>query len=217
MVHSIRLVRVALAALLLVVPVVSEAGPPLICRPFQTGSAEVLPWGDGSGWNTPDRHYDLQRLTRDTLRLVSSGAPVLVRMENLRRATIYAAQDPRIAGELLSAILARALQPAANGAPDADALFDAGYLIESYKQAAWLDRQHARSEDRGAWWMGSQPAADGYALVTRASTLGGSAPEMEFAASLMKDGTVADEHRRRASAGASTDSLLARNLESHEK
>jgi hypothetical protein len=125
--------------------------------------------------------------------------------------------DPRIAGELLSAILARALQPAANGAPDADALFDAGYLIESYKQAAWLDRQHARSEDRGAWWMGSQPAADGYALVTRASTLGGLAPEMEFAASLMKDGTVADEHRRRASAGASTDSLLARNLECHEK
>ena len=40
----------------------------------------------------------------------------------------------------------------------------------------------------------------------------GTSPEMEFAASLMKDGPVAAEHRRRAMAGAKPGSLLAKNL-----
>ena len=40
----------------------------------------------------------------------------------------------------------------------------------------------------------------------------GTNPEMEFAASLMKEGTVGAEHRRRAMAGARSGSLLAKNL-----
>jgi hypothetical protein len=40
----------------------------------------------------------------------------------------------------------------------------------------------------------------------------GSSAEMEFAASLMKDGPAAAEHRRRAVAGAKAGSLLAKNL-----
>lgn len=197
MVHATRLVHTLAIGLMLTVPSVSEAGPPLICHPFQTDGAEVLPWGDGSHWNTPDRRYDVQQLTRDTLRLLSSNAPLLARMENLRRATIYSAEDARIADELLAALIARAN---ASPQPDVQALFDAGYLIESYKQAAHLHRR-------------AVPAMDGYAMVKQAITLSGSNPEMEFAASLMTSGATAEAHRRRAEVGAATGSLLARNLQ----
>jgi hypothetical protein len=184
--------------LLLVLPAISEAGPPLICHPFQTDDSTLLMWGDGPGWNTPNRRYDVRNLTADTLRLLSPDAPILTRMENLRRATIYASQNERVADELLSAVLARAQ----SGTPSAQALFDAGYLIESFKQAA-----HMLPASR-------VPKVDGYAMVTRAIALGGPNAEMEFAASLMTTGETAQAHRRRAQAGAPTGSLLARNIAS---
>lgn len=213
--HTIRTspAVAVVVGMLLAIPAVSEAGPPLLCHPFQTGSEAVLPWGDGSGWNTPDRRYDVQRLTGDTMRLLVGNAPIIARMENLRRATIYASQDARIANELLSALLARALSTAANGTPDANALFDAGYLIESYKQAASLHRYSLLAAgDSARWTMRIEPGADGYALVARALRLTGANPDMEFAASLMKEGAKSAEHRRRAATGASAGSLLARNL-----
>ena len=71
----------------------AEAGPPLICHPFDAGSAALLPWGPGQGWNAPDRAYDVQRLPADTLRLLTPTTPVLARMEIMRRATIYASQN----------------------------------------------------------------------------------------------------------------------------
>jgi hypothetical protein len=125
--------------LALCLPATAVAGPPLICHPFETGQAALLPWGDGSSWNTPDRGFEVRRLTQETLRLLSPAAPIIARMENMRRATIYAAQDDRVASELMSAVLARALASMAGGTPNPHALFDAGYLIESYKQAV-VDR-----------------------------------------------------------------------------
>src|SRR5262245_13678539 len=151
MVHNKSTGRVLAIALLLALPAASEAGPPLICHPFQTGSTALLPWGDGTGWNNPSRRYDVQRLTADTLRLLSEDAPVLTRMENLRRATIYAAQDAKVADQLLAAVIART----ETATPSAQALFDAGYLVESFKQAIHMLRAPAT------------PKADGYALVTR--------------------------------------------------
>ena len=195
MVQSIRFVSALAFGLLLVLPASSEAGAPLICHPFQTDAAPALPWGDGSSWNTPDRRYDERNLTQDTLRLLTPSAPVLARMENLRRATIYASRDSRVADQLLAAVLARAQAPNA----DAQALFDAGYLIESYKQAVHLHRRAA-------------PGVDGYAMVRRAIATANGNSEMEFAASLMTQGAASEAHRRRAQAGASAGSLLARNL-----
>ena len=212
------LTRPLMAALLvafavLAVPRTSEAGPPLICHPFATGAESVLPWGTGSGWNTPDRRYDVQRLTADVLTLLSPKAPILARMENIRRATIYAGQDPRMANELLAAVLARAVAASAGTAPDPLALFDAGYLLESYKQAAHLHRYNMlapAAADR--WTMRSEPSGDGYAMVVRAIALQRGNPDMEFAASLMKEGATSIEHRRRAEATAKAGSLLAQNL-----
>ncbi len=191
-----------------------EAGPPLICQPFETGGAPALPWSAGQGWNTPDRSYDVQRLTADTLRLLTAEAPVLARMENLRRATIYVAQDRRVAADLLAAVLGRALTAAADGSRDPLAWFDAGYLVESYRQASAIYRWDMLSgAERSAWTLRSEPQGlDGYRFVRKALELAGSSPEMELAASLMKEGAVSADHRRRAVAGATAGSLLARHL-----
>ena len=201
----------ALAALV-AAPTLVEAGPPLICHPFATAGEAVLPWGSGPSWNNPDRRYDVQRLTADLLRLLNPNAPVLARMENIRRATIYAGQDSRVANELLSAVLARALASASSGSPDPNALFDAGYLLETYKQAAHLHRYNMLGEAGDRWTLRNEPGGDGYAMVMRASALLHTSPDMEFAASLMKEGAASAEHRRRASAAAKSGSLLAQNL-----
>jgi hypothetical protein len=200
-------------AAMLVLPRPALAGPPLLCHPFDAGKASLLPWGAAQGWNTPDRSYDVQKLTGDTVRLLSADAPVLARMENLRRATIYASQDRRVAAELLAAVLGRALTAAAGGPPNQLAWFDAGYLVETYRQASHIYKWDMLSgSERSAWMLRAEPAAlDGYSFVRKALQLG-SIPEMEFAASLMKEGAAAAEHRRRAAAGASAGSLLARNL-----
>src|SRR5262245_29123550 len=104
------------AMAILGVAAIAEAGPPLICHQFDAGSARLLPWAaNGSGWNSPDPGYDISRLTADTLALLTPEAPVLARMEIMRRATIYAGKDERAAAELLTAIMARAQRDTARG------------------------------------------------------------------------------------------------------
>ena len=211
-----RLVRgiVTLGAVL-AVAAVAEAGPPLICHPFDAGNAQLLPWSSqGQNWNTPDRSYDVKKLTADTLRLLSSDAPILARMENMRRAAIYAGQDRQVAAELITAVLARSTTEAARTGRDSLAVFDAGYLIETYMQASGVREWNFLSETASvAAKSANLTVGDGYGLVRRAMQASGSNPEMEFAASLMKNGPIAEDHRRKALAGAKAGSLLARNLE----
>lgn len=195
---------------------VAQAGPPLICHTIEIGQAKSLPW-ISHGWNlSGGETYELKNLAPDTLAILDSGAPVLVRMETLRRATLYARRDPQIARELLAKLQARVNNPENAGRPDAMALFDAGYLVECYKQ--WIGRDLPHMTD--SLPMDPNPAAtlDGYALVKRAIALRGQDPEMEFAAALITlEGQRADYHLHavRATAGAGKDELLAQNLNSH--
>jgi hypothetical protein len=181
----------------------AQAGPPLICHPIEIGQAKSLPWID---WNRKGTGgYDLKNLTRDTLAILDSSAPVLLRMETLRRATIYARQDPQVAKELLTRLQARAANSTDSGLSEALAWFDVGYLIETYQQ--WIGKAEPN------------PAAglDGYAWVKKAVRLRGQDPEMEFAAALITlTGPESDhrEHARKAVAGAGNDPLLAQNLAS---
>lgn len=189
------------------------AGPPLICDRFQIGTAASLPFGDGRGWNTPLPSYDVSRLADDTLRLLTPETPVIVRMETLRRATIYAARDAAVAHDLLARVMGRALTAEAEGRKDALAWFDAGYLVESYRQAAFVHKHMLEGGVRSTWTLRDElKGLDGYTWVQRALQLAGSQPEMEFAASLMKEGDASTAHRRRALAGAKTGSLLALNV-----
>lgn len=202
-----------LHALALVIVLVSAspvlAGPPLICYPFDTGSTKLLAWGtDTSNWNAALSSYQLKSLTNDTLRVLEADPAVLTRMENLRRATIYATKDPAIAQDLLKALINRALSTT----PTAAAWFDAGYAIEAYKQALPLRGPNGRY-DRAAWAAVDETLrVDGYGFVKKAMAMAGPAAEMEFAASLMTQGAVATAHRARATAAAARGSLLAANL-----
>jgi hypothetical protein len=78
------------AGLLLALVRPAPAGPVLICKNYEIGAAKSLPWG-GSDWRSVKPDYDINRLVEDTLALLTPDTPVIVRMETLRRAVIYAA------------------------------------------------------------------------------------------------------------------------------
>ena len=185
------------------------AGPPLICHPFETSGGKLIAWGSGPGWNTPDRSYDIKTLVADTNAVLTADAPILTRMENMRRATIYAMRDPAIAQELLKTVMARALATTSDGT----AWFDAGYLIESYKQAAHL-REDRRPERRAWAAVDETIRVDGYNWVKKSMARGLQNAEVEFAASLMTKGATASAHRAKAIAAAPKHSLLAKNIAS---
>jgi hypothetical protein len=175
MTRRIRLllvVTVALAAVLLSRPAL--AGPPLLCFPFDIGSARSLPMGQGN-WHATDPKYDVSRLVPDTLALLAPDAPVMVRMETIRRATIYASAHPKLANVLLNELQARAAAP--QPAVAALAVFDVGYLVESYKEAKYLFKEPVPAIDR----------IDGYQLVLKAHALQNDAA-MQHAAKLIVDG-----------------------------
>ncbi len=216
--HVLRSLFLTLATLtsLIALDQIAIAGPPLLCHPLEIGDARSLPWG-GSPWRAVKADYDLNRLVEDTLALLGPETPVIVRMETLRRATIYAVwamkdekvgypiKDLKVANELLSRLTDRVRDAEGKGRAQSLALFDAGYLVESYRQAAAV----ANIKESGL---------DGYAWVTKAIKLSGGDPEMEFAAALITLSPRRDTHREhleKAVAGATNDPLLARNIASH--
>jgi len=197
---------VAAAAFLVVSAAVPAlAGPPLICHPFATRGGTLLPWDAKAGettWNAPLASYDTARLVADVVKLLDTDTAVLTRMENLRRAAIYAHKDPVVARQLLEAVTSRS--------GEAPAAFDAGYLIETYKQAVAI---RSRKDAPGWAAVDARLKTDGYAMVQKAMTSSGSPnAEMEFAASLMTQGSASAEHRARAAAAAGKGSALAANL-----
>jgi hypothetical protein len=202
--HAFSRLAISTVAVLLGFTTVAHAGPPLICHPIEIGDAQSLPWVEFNHTGSTD--YNLKNLSRDTLAILDANTPVLVHMETLRRATIYARQDPQVAKELIVRLQARAANSDAAGRPDGLAWFDLGYLAEAYKQ-----------------WMGKgepDPASglDGYSWVRKAIGLRGSDPEMEFAAALITlrgSDSAHQDHTRKAMAGAKSDPLLARNLGSN--
>jgi hypothetical protein len=194
------------------------AGPPLICHPFVTdAAAPMLPWAASRDWHSPHPGYEVENLAPDTLRLLSPEAPVLARMENMRRAAIYAERNPAVAGALLGAVLARTTTATDDPQAAALAWFDAGYLVETYRQLDTAYRQGMRSgRGRAASLVPAEAEQlDGYVLVQKALALAQAAqPELEFAASLMTGKPAAATHRERAAAGASANGLLSQNLAS---
>lgn len=190
----------------------AAAGLPMTCHPLQTGAAPLLPWG-GSDWRALDRSYDVRHLTRDTLNLLSKDAPLLARMENLRRAALYGLAKPAAGDELLRAVLERA---AAAGPGDRLAWFDAAYLVETFRQAGQMEDRNPLvhvMRPPSAW--PDLNALDGYRMLGRLLDQDAPAGEelalLEFARGLMmRDGM--DRHLRRAAQLAPAGSLLARNV-----
>ena len=205
------LIRRGTLALVLVAALASPAlaGPPLVCFPFDIGTARSLPWAPDTGWKGTRSDYDVSKLTKDTTSLLSSSTPIVVRMETLRRAALYATRDAAVAKDLLDQLNQHAREARGNGRPRALALFDAGYLIEVYKQVGPIS---AKTGELAT-------SLDGYAMVRQSLALSGNDPAIEFAAALMTSdgggGAVHTEHVRHAREGSSSDVLLARNISTH--
>ena len=204
----------ALLALVLAAPSAVDAGPPAICHQFQTGGAPSLPWAEGSGWRRPVPGYELARLTDDTLRLLTPKTPVIARMETIRRATLYASTDARVASDLLSRVLGRALDQVGTGPTSRHALFDAGYLVESYRQANLIFKYDMlKGAEKQAWSLRDTPKGlDGYTWIASALRMGPTDPEMEFGASRVSEGAASQAHVAKAIAGALPGSPLSATL-----
>jgi hypothetical protein len=199
----------ALGFAALLVPL-TRAGTPLICHPYAIGAAKSLPGSDGD-WKGVNPNYDRTHLVRDTLTLLTPEMPVIVRMETLRRAAIYATagmrgwskagfndEDRANTSALLEKLRERAQQT--KGDAHALALFDVGFFIETLRHTG-VDR-----------------SLNGYDLLLQARELRGSDPDMEFALALATSWPKRKEHAdhlTRARAGAKSGSLLASNLASH--
>jgi hypothetical protein len=195
-----------------IVHVDTFAGPPLLCHPIEIGNAKSLPWTDGA-WGTK-KEFNLDDLVGETLNLLSPDVPILVRMETLRRATLYATKNleglrqgktyneegRRIAYELLTRLMARGLDAASTETSDALAWFDAGYFMECCNQA-----------------FGTKELT-GYRYVRKALSLRGEDPEMEFAAALITsshDQNISKEHLQKALRGGTNNLLLSDNISIH--
>jgi hypothetical protein len=181
------------------------AGPPLVCFPFEIGTAASLPWNAGTNYRGMVPGYDVTRLSADTIALLTPSTPVIVRMETLRRAALYGSTNEAAARNLLDTLLSRA--KASAKASDASlAQFDAGYLIETYRQIAPI-----------APFAGALVKdLDGSAMVSRSLEARHGDPAIAFAAALIiADGksSAYAEHVRAARAGAAADMLLARNID----
>ena len=209
---------------LLVVQQTAFAGPPLLCHPFEIGNARSLPWV-GPEWRGVDKNFKIDRLVEDTLALLTPETPVMIRMETLRRATVYAVwsmsdykvgyevKDAAVAGELLSRLKARIPDSRVNSNKKAAALamFDYAYLVETYKQGSY-DSHAGRAAKLVA-------DIDGYGLIVKAIAQIGGSPEMEYAAGLSCMGKKREAgqncyvaHLQKAADGAQEGSLLARNM-----
>jgi hypothetical protein len=198
------------------------AGPPLLCHPYEIAAAPSLPW-QGHDWWPGRGDYKVANLVADTQALLAPATPVIVRMETLRRATIYAMRDRNVATQLLAVVTERARALERDGHPDALAWLDAAYLTEALREVAEL----ARMSDNSPFNQGVQnvqgltAGADGYALILKSLELRPDDPSIEFAAALIAErdrGSAGhppkfDAHARKARAGAKQDALLARNLD----
>ncbi|HTZ32269.1 MAG TPA: hypothetical protein VMH31_07420 [Methylomirabilota bacterium] len=182
------------------------AGPPLLCHAFDIGDAKSLPW-ISHNWNlSGTESYDTKNLSADTLAILNTDSTVIVHMETLRRAALYAQKDSGAARQLLLKLTARA--NSADGSSAAIADFDAGYFAATLDQLHWINKEFANPAQ----------GFDAYALVKKALRARPNDAQMNFAAALVTfDGPISDqrEYAQRAIAGAGSNPLLARNLATH--
>jgi len=191
------------------------AGPPLLCHPYDIGDARSLPWDGAGAWWHGQSGYDLSHLVTDTTALLTPSTPVVVRMETLRRAVIYASPDPKVAQALLQTFTDRARTAEQSGRADALAYLDAAYVSGAFREMVLVgESPEGRARAAGARTL----TLDGteYTLIQKALALRPDDATIHFAAALIAADTnraAYAAHAAKARAGVSRDRLLARNID----
>lgn len=206
-----QLFTAVVMALMLAAPRPAFAGPPLLCHPFDIGGAASLPWSGASSWHDGRADYRIDNLVRDTEALLGPATPVIARMETLRRASIYASHDPKVASALLERLTARARSAQR---PDALALLDLAYVTEALRQVALIGGIPGH-KGHVADIRALVQNRDGWRDIKASLAARPDDPAIEFAAALIasdKDRGAYLAHAQKARAGAQRDALLARNL-----
>jgi len=187
------------------------SGPPLICHGVDVPEGKSLPWGKDASTRSPS--YNASNVVNDALEFLTPQMPVLTRMETLRRATLYIDRNKSQADDLLGHLMARALDAEAGGRPDALAWFDAGYIIQCYRQTGT-----PRSFGPGVTKGEGASSIEGYSWVAKAIALQGTKvdPGLEVGAALMTADSRAPEHevhlKNAITAGFGKDSPEAEKL-----
>jgi hypothetical protein len=194
---------------------VALAGPPLLCHPFDIGTAKSLTWDNSNGWQGRVNATSMKTLVADTEALLTPDTPVIVRMETLRRAALYASTDTQAATELFTRFQARAASAKSGGLET----FDAGYLIETFRQISDMRRwtRDDGTQIQFATLESLVGKVDGAAMIQQTLAARNGEPAIEFAAALIaashKDRRADyQKHAEKARAGAAQDALLAKNL-----
>jgi len=192
------------------------AGPPLLCHAYDIGGAKSLPWVGQTSWFEGSPDYKLDRLVADTETLLTPATPVVVRMETLRRAAIYASADAHVAAVLVKRLINRAEASEIAGRPDALAHLDAAYFAGALNEIAMLAQWSKDFETKGAVAKAAVGGIDAYGLIMKSVAARPDDATIQFAAALISNDAHRGEyavHAAKARAGAASDPLLARNLD----
>lgn len=206
--HAVRTRLIAAVLLVLIAAAPALAGPPLLCHPYDIGEARSLPWDGSTSWFHGRAGYDVTQLVRDTEALLTPTTPVIVRMETIRRAAVYASLNQHVATSLVTRFNERARPD------DALALLDAALVTATLHQMSQL-RDLSNFRDRAPVAKAAVGASDGRAQLARALAARPGDPAFQFAAAIVmadKDKAAYQAHARHARAGSAKDPLLARNL-----
>jgi len=200
--------------LVLVAAAPALASPPLLCHPFNIENARSLPWSGVTGWRDGRADYNVANLPKDIDSLLTPSTPIIVRMETMRRAAIYASRDLQVASAMVSTYLKRVAASEQKGEGDAMTMLDAAYFVEALRQFSHLG-EPPEFRERAPKLAALVASTDGYLLVKKSLALRPNDASLEFAAALIasdKSRTAYGEHLQKARAGAATDRLLALNL-----
>jgi hypothetical protein len=198
----------ALAMLALAVPAV--AGPPFTCHVFDIGSAKSLPWGAAGNWLGMRDDYDFHHVVADTEALLTPSTPTLVRMETLRRASLYASRDRALAEQLIAAMMSRVHN--ADPAGQAIALFDAGYVVEALSEIEQFGNHMKQLAGSERVLAGLTRSLDARPMIEKSAALRPGDASIEFALGLLSRSPESEAHFSKARIAARQDALLASNL-----
>ena len=197
-----------LAVLALAVPAL--AGPPFTCHVFDIGAAKSLPWGAQNNWLGMRDDYDFTRVVADTEALLTPSTPTLVRMETLRRASLYASRDRAVAEQLIAAVMSRVHSADQAGQPIA--LFDAGYVIEALSEIETFGNHMKQLAGSERVLAGITRAFEARPLLEKSAALRPGDASIQLALGLLSRTPESQAYFKKARDGARADSLLASNL-----